>query len=169
MNRFLSIVALTVLLVAGAAIMQSPQVRASGESGEPMILPVDPSPLVVETDDGSRSFTIEVADEDIERSAGLMFRTEMADDHGMLFVFEQSRRVAFWMKNTPLPLDLVFVREDGTIAAIMSGEPQSTAVISPDADVRFVLELKAGTAQKAGIGDGDRLRHPQIDKVAEEG
>lgn len=160
MNRLSSIVALALLIVVA---------HLPARANEPMILPVDPAPLVVETDDGPRQFTIEIADEDAERSAGLMFRTEMADDHGMLFVFEQERRVAFWMKNTPLPLDLLFVRADGTVAAVMQGEPLSTAAISPDETVRFVLELKAGTAQKAGIGDGDVVRHPRIDGTEDEG
>ena len=168
MNRFSPIAALAVLIAVSVSAVWAPA-YAGDDAGEPMILPVDPDRLLVETDAGERAFTIEIADEDAERSAGLMFRTEMADDHGMLFVFDQSRRVAFWMKNTPMPLDLVFVRDDGTVAAIMQGEPQSTAAISPEETVRFVLELKAGTAHKAGIGDGDLVRHPRIDEVAEGG
>ncbi|TIY02678.1 MAG: DUF192 domain-containing protein, partial [Mesorhizobium sp.] len=97
-----------------------------------------------------------------EREAGLMFREEMADDHGMLFVFEGPRDVSFWMKNTPMPLDLIFVGQDGRIRAIKQGEPQSEAMISPGEPVRFVLELKAGTAARSGIADGDLLRHPAI-------
>ena len=86
----------------------------------------------------------------------------MADDHGMLFVFEESRDLTFWMKNTPMPLDLIFVGQDGRIRAIRQGEPQSEAIISPGEPVRFVLELKAGTAARDGIADGDLLRHPAI-------
>jgi len=141
---------------------------AVAQDGEPMILPTDPITLVVETGRGERSFTIEVADTDQERSAGLMFRRNMADDHGMLFVFEQTRRVAFWMKNTPMPLDLVFIGDNGRVEAILPGEPFSTAPIAPDAPVRFVLELRAGTAQKAGMSNGDTVRHPEIDRVAGE-
>ena len=163
MVRIAAVRPLALLLAACTIVLLAVWARAN----EPIILPVDPTPLVIETDRGERRFTIEIADTDAERSAGLMFRTDMADDHGMLFVFEQTRRVAFWMKNTPMALDLLFVREDGTVAAIMQGEPQSTAAISPDASVRFVLELKAGTAQNAGIEDGDRMRHPRIDAVAE--
>lgn len=130
--------------------------------GQAMVLPVDPAPLVVVTGKGERSFAIEVADEPAERSAGLMFRKEMADDHGMLFVFEATQSVGFWMKNTILPLDLVFIGADGRIKAIRQGEPRSEAVISPDEPVRFVLELNAGVAAKDGIEDGDPVRHPQI-------
>src|SRR5690606_16103581 len=98
-----------------------------------------------------------------ERAKGLMFRETMADDHGMLFIFDETRPVSFWMKNTPMPLDLVFIGEDGRIRAIRPGEPFSEAAISPGAPVRFVLELKRGTAAKAGMRQGDVLRHPAID------
>jgi uncharacterized membrane protein (UPF0127 family) len=127
-----------------------------------MILPVDPQPLVAVTKGGERSFSVEIADTSAEREAGLMFREEMADDHGMLFVFEEPRDVSFWMRNTPMPLDLIFVGQDGKIRAIKQGEPQSEAMISPGVPVRFVLELKAGTAARSGIEDGDLLRHPAI-------
>jgi uncharacterized membrane protein (UPF0127 family) len=135
---------------------------SSAADGRAMILPVDPTPLVAVTKSGERSFSIEVADTEAEREAGLMFREDMAGDHGMLFVFEDTREVNFWMKNTPMPLDLVFVGQDGRIRAIKRGEPQSEAIIAPGEPVRFVLELKAGTAARDGIADGDLLRHPAI-------
>ena len=84
----------------------------------------------------------------------------------MLFVFEQAQPVGFWMKNTPMPLDLVFIGSDGVVRAVLQGKPQSEAVISPDAPARFVLELKAGTAEKAGIVEGTDLHHPVIDTPA---
>ncbi|MBL8583275.1 MAG: DUF192 domain-containing protein, partial [Rhizobiaceae bacterium] len=131
-----------------------------------MMLPVDPQPLVVQTGGGARSFTIEIADDGDERSRGLMFRETMDDDRGMLFVFEEQKPVAFWMKNTPMPLDLVFIDEGGTVRSILPGEPFSEAVISPGTPVRFVLELKAGTAARTGIRVGDRLTHPAIAAAA---
>ena len=127
-----------------------------------MLLPVDPAPLVIETASGERRFQIEIADDDAERANGLMFRRVMPDDRVMLFVFQETRRVAFWMKNTPMPLDLLFISEDGRIRAILKGEPQSEALIAPDEPVRYVLELKAGTAARQGIEDGDMVRHPVI-------
>ena len=126
-------------------------------------LPVDPTPLVAITATGVKSFGIEVADDPNERSTGLMYRETMPEDRGMLFVFEEMQPVSFWMKNTPLPLDLVFIAQDGTVRAIKKGEPFSEATISPGVPVRFVLELKAGTAAKAGIVAGTELRHPAID------
>jgi uncharacterized membrane protein (UPF0127 family) len=127
-----------------------------------MVLPIDPDPLIVETAQGERSFTIEIADDPGERERGLMFREDMDDAHGMLFVFEDQRDVGFWMKNTPMPLDLLFIAQDGTIKAIKPGVSLSQAVISPGVPVRFVLELKAGIAAKNGIVDGDKARHRAI-------
>jgi len=130
-----------------------------------MMLPVDPAPLIAETAKGELSFKVEIADDVSERSMGLMFRETLPADQGMLFVFHQTQPVGFWMKNTPLPLDLIFIGEDGKVKAIRQGEPQSEAVIAPNGPVRFVLELNAGTAAARGIKDGDQIRHPAIDAV----
>ncbi|HTV68469.1 MAG TPA: DUF192 domain-containing protein [Rhizobiaceae bacterium] len=138
---------------------------SSSAQGQAMILPVDPAPLLAVTDGGEKSFTIEVADDPAERSAGLMFREEMDNDHGMLFVFEDTRQVGFWMKNTPMPLDLLFIAPGGEVKAILPGEPFSEAVITPGEPVRFVLELKRGTAKASGIEQGDMLRHPAIERA----
>ncbi|MDQ6437162.1 DUF192 domain-containing protein [Mesorhizobium sp. LHD-90] len=129
-------------------------------------LPVDPAPLVAITASGVKSFGIEVADDPAERSTGLMFRETMPQDRGMLFVFENTQPASFWMKNTPLPLDLVFIGEDGRVRAVKQGEPQSEAVISPGVPVRFVLELNAGVAERTGIVAGTEIRHPAIDRAA---
>lgn len=136
--------------------------QSSLAEGQPMVLANDPAPLTVMTGKGQRSFSIEVADDDGERAAGLMFREKMADDHGMLFVFERTQPVGFWMKNTPMALDLIFIGQDGQVKAVRRGEPFSEALIAPNDPVRFVLELKAGMAEKAGIKDGDVFRHPVI-------
>ncbi|UVK45099.1 DUF192 domain-containing protein [Mesorhizobium sp. AR07] len=136
--------------------------RPTAADSRAMILAVDPKPLIVVTKGGDRSFSIEIAETAAEREAGLMYRQDMADNHGMLFVFEIQQQVGFWMQNTPMPLDLIFVGQDGRIRAIKHGEPQSEAVISPGVPVRFVLELKAGTAARNGIEYGDLLRHPAV-------
>jgi uncharacterized protein len=135
---------------------------ANAVDGQAMILPTDPQPLVVETAAGERKFTIEVADNGDERARGLMFRQTMDDDHGMLFVFEDQRQVGFWMKNTPMPLDLVFIDAGGTVKRVLKGEPFSEAVITPGVPVHFVLELKAGVAAANGIEDGDKVEHSAI-------
>ncbi|TPM01991.1 DUF192 domain-containing protein [Mesorhizobium sp. B2-3-10] len=155
--------AVAAVMVAAAAFFYF-QVPSAAD-GRAMVLPVDPAPLVVATKSGDRSFSIEVADTDAEREAGLMYRQDMADDHGMLFVFPIQQQVGFWMKNTPMPLDLIFIGQDGKIRAVKQGVPQSEAVISPGVPVRFVLELKAGTAARNGIEYGNLLSHPAIGTV----
>jgi uncharacterized membrane protein (UPF0127 family) len=137
--------------------------------GRPMILPTDPAPLVIHTAKGPQSFSIEIADTDDEAEAGLMYRKTMGNRHGMLFVLGATGVATFWMKDTPMPLDLVFIGEKGKVRAIRRGEPYSTAVISPQVSSRFVLELKAGTAKRNGIAVGDRVSHPAIAKMAHGG
>ena len=87
-----------------------------------------------------------------------MFREEMDDDHGMLFAFPVTRPASFWMRNTPMPLDLVFIGEDGHVVSVEQGVPFSMDSIGPEEPVRFVLEIKAGIAQETGIEPGPRLR-----------
>lgn len=168
MRRFRILVSRPLGAVLAAALFWLSLLSLASADNHAMMLPVHPVPLVVETSAGDRSFTIEVADEEHERSAGLMYRQAMDDDHGMLFVFQQTRPVGFWMRNTPMPLDLVFIGEDGAVRAIEPGIPFSDATITAGVPVRFVLELKSGIAQKTGIAAGDRLRHPVIDAVAGE-
>jgi len=164
-KTLLAVAAIVVIVAALGFYLGTPASKAD----QAMRLPVDPAPLVAMTSVGERSFTIEIADDPSERSAGLMFRESMDDDHGMLFVFEQTRPVAFWMRNTPMPLDLVFIGEDGSVRDILPGEPFSLAHIGPADPVRFVLELKRGTAEKAGIKKGDVMRHPEISRVGQAG
>jgi uncharacterized membrane protein (UPF0127 family) len=141
----------------------------SGAADRAMMLPVDPAPLVAETSAGERSFTIEIADDPQERGAGLMFRETMDDDHGMLFVFERAQPVGFWMKNTPMPLDLLYIGDDGRVKEIHRGEPFSEAPIESRVPIRFVLELKHGTARRTGVKEGDLLRHPIISQASGSG
>jgi uncharacterized membrane protein (UPF0127 family) len=148
-----------------ALSLQSP-LRADGQ---PMILPTNPVPLVIHTARGPQSFSIEIAQTDEQEEAGLMYRKTMDSRHGMLFVLEAAGIAAFWMENTPMPLDLIFIGEKGKIRAIRHGVPYSKDIISPKVPVRFVLELKAGTAAKYGIAVGDRVSHPAIAKIAHAG
>lgn len=103
---------------------------------------------------------VEIADTEAERSQGLMCRRTMAPDHGMLFDFQSEKPVYFWMKNTILPLDMIFVASDGRIVAIAPNTtPFSVAPVGPGAPVQAVLELNAGRAAALGIAPGDRLKH----------
>jgi len=149
-----------------AGVPAAPFVQPAVADTRAMALPVDKTPLVAVTGEGERQFSIEIADEAVEQQRGLMFRDEMPDDRGMLFDLGVTRNTSFWMENTPMPLDLLFIGEDGRVKAILKGKPFSRASISPNVPVRFVLELKDGIAAANGIKPGDRLRHPAIDAVA---
>ncbi|WP_018701164.1 DUF192 domain-containing protein [Amorphus coralli] len=122
------------------------------------------TPLTVVTKDGeSHAFTVEIADDPMERARGLMFREEMAPDHGMLFDFAREQPVSFWMKNTPLSLDMIFAKADGTIVRIAENTtPHSTDAVPSGAPVRFVLEVVAGTSDRLGIAPGDRIEHARV-------
>jgi hypothetical protein len=112
--------------------------------------------ITVDTDHGAQKFQVEIADTDASREKGLMFRKTMEPDHGMLFVFPIDEGVAFWMKNTILPLDMIFIRDDGTISSVAPDTtPFSTEEIASVEMVRAVLELNAGRAAALGIVPGD--------------
>lgn len=118
-------------------------------------------PLVVETADGPRRFAVEVARTPEQRAVGLMGRRDLAPDRGMLFDFGRTREVAMWMKNTFVPLDILFIDPEGRIVHIAENTtPQSLKRIPSGGPVRFALELLAGTSERLGISPGNRVRHP---------
>lgn len=106
-------------------------------------------------------FTVEVASTEQEKALGLMFRTSLGDGEGMLFPYPAERGLQMWMRNTYIPLDMLFIRTDGTIARIEEGaEPLSDRVISSGATVLAVLEIPGGAAARLGIKAGDKVRYP---------
>ena len=113
----------------------------------------DSQPLTIVTKDGkSHTFTVELAVTPRQREQGLMNRREMADDHGMLFAFGETRQVYMWMKNTYIPLDMLFIGKDGKIRTIrQNAEPLSEAIIDSGGPIDYVLELNGGTAKRLGI------------------
>lgn len=118
--------------------------------------------LLVETASSQFRFEVEIADDPAERAQGLMFRETLADNAGMLFIYPEPQKVEFWMKNTPLSLDIVFVRQDGTIARIAERTtPFSEAAIPSGEAIIAVLEVKGGLMRELGIAVGDRLRQAQ--------
>ena len=118
---------------------------------------------VVRQDGSQASLTVELAVSGPERERGLMFRDRMADDHGMLFDFGTERLVTMWMKNTVLPLDMIFADKDGVIRTIRrNAVPFSEDVITSGEPVRFTLEIKAGMADTLRIAPGDRLVSPTV-------
>jgi uncharacterized protein len=117
-------------------------------------------PLSIVTDSSATLFSAEIADNDDLRSRGLMFRHVMPAGQAMLFDFEKPRPAAMWMKNTYISLDMLFVRTDGTIAAIAENtEPLSTQTISVEEPVQGVVELAAGTVKRLGIKRNDKVYH----------
>jgi uncharacterized protein len=123
-------------------------------------------PLTIVTRNGRHAFLIEVARNDADRAQGLMFRRSLAPDRGMLFDFgRQTQPTVMWMKNTYIPLDMIFIRPDGAIARIAeNAEPLSTRTISSGEPVSAVLEVAGGTAARLGIKPGDRIEHPLFSK-----
>ena len=117
-------------------------------------------PLTVATESDAFMFTVEIADTPELRVRGLMFRQRLPEDRGMLFDFVNPRPVSMWMKNTYISLDMLFIREDGTIAYIAENTvPKSLDMIGISEPVLAVLELAGGTARKHGIRAGDRAFH----------
>ncbi len=107
---------------------------------------------------GVHAFAVELATNNEERERGLMFRKELPEGRGMLFDFERDQPVAFWMHNTYISLDMIFIRGDGRIAHIAENtEPLSDRLIPSGGPVRAVLEVIAGTARKFGMAPGDRV------------
>jgi uncharacterized membrane protein (UPF0127 family) len=109
---------------------------------------------------GVHVFSVEIADTEPEREKGLMFRKELPEGQGMLFDFHREQEVGFWMKNTYIPLDMIFIQGDGRILRIAENtEPLSTRIIPSGGPVRAVLEVIGGTARKLGIAPGDRVAY----------
>jgi uncharacterized membrane protein (UPF0127 family) len=107
---------------------------------------------------GVHSFSVELATNDAERERGLMFRKELPEGRGMLFDFEREAPVAFWMHNTYIPLDMIFIRADGSILRIAENtEPLSDRLVPSGGPVRAVLEVIGGTARRLGIAPGDKV------------
>lgn len=118
------------------------------------------SDLVIVTEKGPQRFKVELADNDASRAKGMMFRTSMAPDAGMLFDFKQEQPASFWMRNTLIPLDMLFIKADGTILNIhQRAIPRDETGINSAGPVRAVLELNGGTVSRLGIKPGDKLQH----------
>ena len=117
-------------------------------------------PLTISTAAGPKNFDVEIAGTDREKMVGLMFRKELADTTGMLFAYGQPQELTMWMKDTYIPLDMLFIRADGVIHRIeVMTEPLSERIIASNGPVTAVLELAGGAAERLGIKAGDRVSH----------
>jgi hypothetical protein len=131
--------------------------------------PDDPGPIpelglgvVRFPDSPDLEVAVEIAKKNADRMRGLMYRKELGDNAGMLFIFEEERALQFWMKNTCIPLDMIFISDAGVIVGIEENTPTlSTATFGPTCPARFVLEVNAGWARKHGLRPGARVTLPR--------
>lgn len=152
------------LLFLMPVLLAGPLVQAQ----EPFRPAISETPLRIVTASGtSVSFVTELALTPDEQAAGMMFRTELPGDRGMLFVFPTARRASFWMKNTLIPLDLIFIRRNGRIANIIaSAAPETLTARASRGRVVAVFEIAGGRAAELGIKAGDQVLHPLLGSAA---
>ena len=151
-----SLALIPVALGAGTACAQGP-----AEITPDNLLEFGPTErLVIVGESGEHVFEVEVADELAEQRQGLMWREELAPDAGMLFEYDEPLVASIWMKNTPLPLDILFVRPNGRILKIEhNAQPYKLKSMTSEAPVIAVIELNGGRAEDLGIAPGDLVRH----------
>ncbi|MBI3512491.1 MAG: DUF192 domain-containing protein [Proteobacteria bacterium] len=148
MGRTGRIALLVIALLAVPVWAQAPVAFGRGE-------------LEIETRQGRHHFAVELATTSDQQVQGLMFRRALAPDAGMLFLYDDDHEIQMWMKNTLIPLDMVFIKADGTILNVAERTvPQSLATIGSKGPARAVLEVNGGTAARLGIKPGDRIVHP---------
>jgi len=122
--------------------------------------------LVIQTKAGQMHMDVDVASSRAELSRGLMFRRSMPENYGMLFDYKRPQVVTMWMKNTFIPLDMVFLDTDGIVVHLVERTvPLSTKTISSNVPVRAVLEINAGISNRIGLRRGDRVYHPMFNNV----
>ncbi len=154
---------LTALILFALApfLVLAPAFAQDGAAETPELLTFGPpQPLIVETEAGPLSFSVEVADTDEHRAQGMMFRQTIGEDEGMLFDFVEPRPVTIWMKNTLIPLDIIFINTEGRIISIArNARPKSLRTIPSGGVAKAVLEIAGGGARKNGIAQGNLIRH----------
>ena len=123
----------------------------------------DEGKLVLHSSTGDYSFNVDVVDTPESRAKGLMFVQELADDAGMLFDFKEERPVSFWMRNTFIPLDMIFVGADGVVKNIhVNARPHDVTGIPSEGPVQFVLEIPGGRSVEIGLKPGDTMEHDRV-------
>jgi len=150
LSREFSVLTLLFLLIVGCQ-------EAAPSTGLPTV------PVTI----GQQSFQLEIANDDDERQRGLMHRDSMPADHGMIFVFPDERERAFWMKNTKIPLDILYLDSTGTIVSIRQLKPFDETSVTSWFPARFAIELNEGAADKSGVRVGHVVTIPAVARVAE--
>ncbi|WGM38867.1 DUF192 domain-containing protein [Caulobacter sp. NIBR1757] len=147
-------------LLLAAALSCSGLAACKGEQAKPETLISALEPLTVTTASGPVKFQVEIADDETERQNGLMWRESLAPDRGMLFDFKEEAQRSFWMKNTLIPLDILYIAADGTVVSIAQlTTPKSEAPIPSHGAALGVLEIAGGRAGELGIKPGDKVSH----------
>jgi len=147
-------------LVASLALLTL--TACSGASSGPVV--------TVHSASGDAVVSVELALTRDAQARGLMYRTELTDGAGMLFVFDEEKERAFWMSNTPISLDILYIRSDATIVSIAAQTtPYSEKTIPSRGPARYVLEVPGGWSKRHGVKPGDRLTLPNLDNVAKPG
>lgn len=154
-----------IVLAAAITACTMPANSTSASDGCESTAPLATSPaglaqtsLCITSGTKTRKFTVEIARTSAEQAKGLMFRTELADNAGMIFPFPEPKVASFWMKNTVIPLDIIFIRANGTIESIAENTiPYSTIAVEAGEPVVSVLELRGGLTSELGISAGDRV------------
>ena len=150
------------LLCAWGAILASALMVALVEAA-PASITFEESPLAIDAAHDRFDFQVEMAVSPAQRSQGLMFRESLEENRGMLFDFGRPQRASMWMRNTYVPLDMLFIDAEGRITQIAANtQPLSDAVVASREPVRAVLELRGGVSAKLGIKPGDRVIHPMF-------
>jgi uncharacterized membrane protein (UPF0127 family) len=153
----------TLAHLARRAVMLAALATCVASSGSVLAQTLPVEPLDIMTARGDFHFKVEIADTDATRERGLMFRKTLAGNRGMLFDFKTARPVAFWMKNTLIPLDMLFVGPDGHIVSIArDAAPMSETPIPSGGDTLVVIELAGGRAAEIGAEPGDLVRERRI-------
>jgi uncharacterized protein len=143
------------VLLAVLSVLNLPFAGADGR-----LAAADLQSLEIASKSGVHVFAVELASTPEEQAKGLMYRRQLPEGQGMLFDFHREQPTSFWMKNTYIPLDMIFIRGDGRILRIAENTvPLSETLVPSGGPVRAVLEVNAGTAKKLGIAPGDRVGH----------
>ena len=162
-------IAVSLVLAACSPQAAAPQAEAStaaAPDGQPTPAPApvgDPQtglsqvPLTITSANGAHRFTVDVAASPQQQETGLMFVKSLAPDRGMIFPYDPPQPVAFWMRNTLIPLDMIFIRADGTIARIATAKALDETPVPSGEPVAAVLEIAAGRSAELGIRPGDRV------------
>ncbi|TCS64077.1 DUF192 domain-containing protein [Varunaivibrio sulfuroxidans] len=165
MNTFLGrrFAVFAALLIVGIFVAQA---RGAGQKTSVPVVAFPAKTISIASQNGAHAFFIEVASSPLQQQRGLMYRTYLPENRGMLFVFPHEKIVRMWMRNTRIPLDMLFIGKDNKIKRIQAmATPDSDALISSGVKVKTVLEIQGGLARKLGIAPGDTLidtsYHPQ--------